>query len=229
MTSSGNLPWLSGNARSDLGRHPEGALQDIAGPLNDPTHMAGLYAAAAADRRESLASGRSGARHPNEVCEWLAKGASGDFEDTATLAVWAAENARAGQWPKETRRGISAALFDVGQLVLLISDRASKATMDYQPASRSGCPSRVFRPGSLERDRAHEEIGKFLSGLTSDLIVDDPYFTPADLHILRFVPRGLRVIVVTSTKVHRGISDQKKSDYWPANRVLSGGLATNVR
>jgi hypothetical protein len=87
--------------------------------------------------------------------------------------------------------------------------------VDFEPASAipTGMASDITFVRAGERQEAMRQIGEWVASESQEyLMISDPYFTIRDLELLRWVPEGVQVHVITSLKSQRGLAGESRGD-----------------
>jgi len=166
---------------------------------------------AATELRKSLAAGRAGAQLDSVLLRWLRSVMTGNFRDVAEVAAWVVENLRSGQKGRQIHKDVFEALLENVRFARAFGGvLAGSRTSLNEEVEQVGLPDhmQLFRAGS--RETALVNVANWISSHAEDhLIVSDPYFSVSDLEILRAVPHGVEVQVLTSWKVQTGFAGKK--------------------
>lgn len=175
---------------------------------------------AAHESRRSLAAGRAGAQSDLVLLRWLRSVMSGNFRDVVEVAAWVVENLRAGQRGRQMHKEVFDGLLENIRFARAFGDvLAGSGPSPTEGAKQTGLPDhmQLFRAGSRETALVNVAnwIGSHAEGY---LIISDPFFSVSDLEILRAVPHGVEVQILTSWKAQTGFAG-KRDGIVPVNEL----------
>ena len=176
---------------------------------------------AANDMNAEYHAGAGTLPHSAVVPQWLGEMVNAKFEDTRKVVAWALENSlRQGKAPDEI-----SGLFQVLVGTLNLCLEIGKASVGIQsislPVSTVALPANLslFKAGEKKEARGAVQDWVRSNGHTY-LKIYDPYFTCAELDILKSVRTDIQVYIITSWKVQKGITfgdrivEQSFRDAW---------------
>ncbi len=149
----------------------------------------------------SLCSGKGLIQPESLVGEWTHSAIDARIEEVHRIFAWSIENdlARTQKLKAPALSDIYFGLLDSLQLIWLIGEMLLGAERDEFRQRNPAMPSnlQLFSVGS--RDEALAALQDWLrENADSYLKIHDPYFTAADLEILKCIPTDVRVYILTS-------------------------------
>ena len=157
----------------------------------------------------SFCSGKGYAQQERIVGQWTHLATDAEFDDAYRVIAWSIENnlARTKELSASTLSDIYQGLLNSLQLILLIGETLLSAEGKAKQAY-SGSPA---LPSSLKLFPVGNQAIAFLQkwlveNAKSYVRIYDPYFTAAELGILKFINPDFRVDILTSWKAQQGFS-----------------------
>jgi hypothetical protein len=156
---------------------------------------------------KALNSGVGTIRHPREIGRYLMEMADANFETYRSVESWAIQNTIAQmRQPKpladqlEGVLGAALLIISVGQVVLGIRAQSLPTASLILPDNLL-----LFKAGSQPSGltSVQDWVRTSISGY---LKIYDPYFRPSDLQLLKYVPAGIKVFIVTTWRAQRNVS-----------------------
>ncbi len=194
-------------ATRDLQRQPN----KISEQNPDKADLQALLGGAALRLQRSLCSGRGQIQLEKLVAQWTYLAVDAQFEETYHVLGWSIENdlmrsqQRLSPMLIDTYNG----LLDALQMTLLIGETLlgiQKRSQELHRNELDMTPDlHLFFAGN--RDEAIKTLkGWLMDNAETYIKIHDPYFTAAELDILKSIPLDIRVLILTSWKVQQGIS-----------------------
>jgi hypothetical protein len=226
LTSFVDNPVIEYGLKEDLATHDLKHQPDkITIQGRDPEMPRHILGKAAWRLLKSFCSGKGYAQHDRIVGQWVHLAIDAEFDDAHRVMAWSVENslARTKDLSSPTLSNTYHGLLDSLQLTWLIgktllsAEEQAKHVLGKTPALPPGLE--LFPVGS------HAEAVAFLQRWLREnaetyLKIHDPYFTVADLDILKSISPDVRVYVLTSWKAQEGVRvgdpmvEQRYKDTW---------------
>jgi hypothetical protein len=169
----------------------------------DPADVPERLAEAADLLTESLGSGAVGAAPKPVVARWLREVMPGHWHQTQSVARWAAENARAGNWPLATRTAIRDSLLDAAEFAALVGQVVRSLGEMPQSLEPSDPSAVLVRVG--EREKGLSTLRAWIEDFsTRTLQIIDPHFDPDGLLILAAVAPKIEFRIFTRNRLNNG-------------------------
>jgi len=207
LTSSVDNPTIEYGLRQDLAtRDLQHQPDKIADREQDVEELQYILGQAAWRLLKSFCSGKGYAQQEKLIGKWAHLSVGADFDDTYRVMAWSIENSLARterrQDPclSDTYRG----LLDSLQMIRLIGEALLSAEQRAKDMQRKN----PALPTSLQifPEGSHAEAVAFIREWLAEnggsyVKIYDPYFTAAELDILKFISPAIRVDILTSWKV----------------------------
>jgi hypothetical protein len=155
----------------------------------------------------SLNSGMSNARHPREIGHWIHASVDGKFEDVFPIMAWSIQNNLLQTKQPPVLLAAFDAVYDSVQLTRDLSHVLLGIRSQESPANALALPDDflLFRAG--KRSEVLLTIQDWISNNVREYLkIYDPYFSVADIGILKSVDSDVQVFIITSWKAQVGIS-----------------------
>jgi hypothetical protein len=190
----------------DLRRRPADIAKEI-----ETSSVQDVLGKAAWRLLESFCSGKGYAQDDAVVGRWVRLSIDSEFDDAFKVAAWAIENtlSRTSQLHSSTLGDTFRGLLDSLELIrfvgdsLLLAEKRAEQTGFVSPALPAGLE--LFPGGSQAEATAF--VRKWLTeNARSYVRIHDPYFTDADLDLIKCISPDIRVDVLTLWRAQTGIS-----------------------
>jgi hypothetical protein len=159
----------------------------------------------------ALESDRGRTQSDQVVREWLASVEGEPLQDIRVVFGWAVENARLGNWPAEVQRRLMISALEAADLVQELAKIYVPSARPVRPSNESP-PAEGFLFRAGDRQAAVRDVTRWISESANEfLVICDPYFNIRDLSILRYVPNGVSVQILTSLRVQIDGASKKAS------------------
>jgi hypothetical protein len=193
---------LSWGAKT-LQKSPQNMQVDQKQMSEDFQHM---LAQAAEDMNAEYHAGTGTLPHSAVVPKWLGQMVNARFEDTKKVVAWTLENSiRQGKSPEEIGT-LFKVLVDTLNLCLEIGKALGGIQSISATVSTVALPAKVslFKAGSKKEARGAVQDWIKTNAHTY-LKIYDPYFSCADLDILKSVTTDIKVYIITTWKAQKGV------------------------
>ena len=153
---------------------------------------------------ESLNSGTGQIRHPKDVGQWLREAVDGYFEHSFQVIAWSVQNTLEQTKQIGTLTGVYQSIIDCLRLCMTVGQVLMGMRAQTMPIISLALPEnvRLFRAGS--RAEALLNLQEWLSANVKTYVkIYDPYFSAADLDILKYIDPSSMVFIVTGWKAQK--------------------------
>lgn len=186
-----------------LQKSPQSIEEEI---KQDPEDIQEMLGKAAFNLSSELNAGKGILPHRTIPLKWLRKMVNAKFEDTENVANWTLDFILRQNRSKEEIGGLFQVLVDTLKLCVEVGSDGLKSPAQSTSFSSVALPQdlRLFEAGS--KKEALGAVHDWISTNTNKYLkLYDPYFTFAELDILKIVQTDISVFIVTSWKAQKGI------------------------